>query len=508
MIGKTISHYKILEKLGAGGMGEVFRAEDTKLDRQVALKFLPPDYTEDPEVKARFRREAKAAAALNHPSIVTIHEIGEHEGQSFLVMEHVAGESLKTLLAREELSIDRIIEIGSQICEGLAKAHEADVVHRDIKPDNILIDSDGRATIADCGLAKLKGVTRLTKEDTTMGTVYYMSPEQTLGLEVDRRSDIFSFGVVLYEMITGHLPFGAEYEAAISYSIVHEEPEPLARYKSGVSEGLQRIVDKALDKDRETRYQHIEDLLTDLKRERRKSSETITPLEKGMRTEQVALGQKRTRTIYLSLATITVIFLLLAGYWFMKPEPRSLERIPIAVVDFINETDETELNGLSGMLITALEQSRRLSVLPRSRLFDILKQLGKPGVDHIDESLGKEICNFANVTAMAIASIRRFGEVYTIDLKILDTKKNQFILTSTEKGKGHESVPDMIDHLAESTRKGFKEKAAEIAALKQKVAEVTTPNLEAYQHYFLGEQWINRLKFKEAEEEFKRAIAL
>ena len=250
MIGKTISHYKILEKLGEGGMGVVYKAEDTKLDRFIALKFLPSQYTSDPEIVERFKREAKAAAALNHPNIITVYEVDEHQGQTFIAMEYVKGESLRDRM-KQELSPKEATELISQVCDGLSKAHKAGIVHRDIKPENIMIDEDGRVRILDFGLAKLKDVTRLTKESSTMGTLNYMSPEQIQNAKVDYRSDIFSLGLVLYEMITGQLPFKGEYEAAVSYAIMNEEPEPLARYKAGLSDELQRIVNKTLTRVRQ-----------------------------------------------------------------------------------------------------------------------------------------------------------------------------------------------------------------------------------------------------------------
>jgi len=265
MIGKTISHYKILEKLGEGGMGVVYKAQDTKLKRTVALKFLPPELTRDPEAKKRFIHEAQAASALNHPNVVVIHEIDEFDKQMYIVMEYCQGETLKQLIEKETLYLEKVLEIGIQVCEGLTAAHEKGVIHRDIKPDNIKVTPKGRVKIMDFGLAKLKGSAKLTSTGSTLGTVAYMSPEQAQGMEVDHRSDIFCFGVVFYEMITGRLPFEGEHEAAIIYSIVNETPEPLARYKADVPEGLQRIVDKALDKDINTRYQSTADIIADLK---------------------------------------------------------------------------------------------------------------------------------------------------------------------------------------------------------------------------------------------------
>jgi len=283
MINQTISHYKILKKLGEGGMGEVYLAEDTELHRKVALKFLSPHLVSDADFKTRFKREAQAAAALNHPNIITIHEVAEYEGRSFIAMEYVEGGSLRKLLAENELPVGKVIDLAMQICEGLSKAHEAGIVHRDMKSENILVNNDGRVKILDFGLAKLKATaTKLTKTDATLGTLHYMSPEQARGEEVDQRSDLFSVGVILYELLARQFPFKGEYEMAILYSLMNEEPEPLARYKAGIPEGLQRIVDKTLKKDRSLRYQSAAEMLADLK-----------GLQKDTRMSAVAIPSKR-----------------------------------------------------------------------------------------------------------------------------------------------------------------------------------------------------------------------
>jgi serine/threonine protein kinase len=262
MIGKVVAHYRIIEKIGSGGMGEIYLAEDTKLERQVALKFLPRHLTEDREARTRFEREAKAAAALNHPNIITIHEIGEHEGQVFIAMEYIDGQTLKELIAVNRapstvsqspstphpLPITQVLDIATQIAEGLSAAHEKGIIHRDIKPQNILVDKDGRVKILDFGLAKLKGASPLTQESFAMGTVHYMSPEQGLGREVDARTDIWSLGVVLYEMLAGRLPFLGDYDQAVIYAIVNEEMAPMPDAARKAFPGLANIIRRCLFK--------------------------------------------------------------------------------------------------------------------------------------------------------------------------------------------------------------------------------------------------------------------
>ena len=264
MIGQTISHYKILEKLGEGGMGIVYKAEDTKLKRTVALKFLPPELIRDPEVKERFIHEAQTASALEHHNICNVHEIDEtDDGHTFMVMACYTGESLKERISRSPLKIDEAIAIGSQIAQGLAKAHEKGIVHRDIKPANIHLTDDGVVKILDFGLAKLRGQKKLTKEGTTVGTVAYMSPEQARGEEVDQRTDIWSLGIVLYEMVTGQLPFKGDYEQAVVYSILNEESEPMTGLRTGVPLELERIARKAMAQDSCERYQHVGEMVVE-----------------------------------------------------------------------------------------------------------------------------------------------------------------------------------------------------------------------------------------------------
>ncbi len=292
MIGQTISHYKILEELGEGGMGVVYKAEDTKLKRTVALKFLSPQAVGSEEDKKRFVREAQAAAALHHPNICTVYEIDEVEGQTFIAMAYLDGQSLKEKIEAKPLKFDKAVDIAMQVADGLQEAHESGIVHRDIKSSNVMVTNKDQAILMDFGLARQAGKTMLTKEGTSMGTVAYMSPEQANGEKVDHRTDVWSFGVMLYEMVTGQLPFKGDYEQAVVYSIVNEDPEPMTALRTGVPMELERIANKAMAKNPAERYQNANDMLIDLRSVAKEleSGATKTRLITTARLEKEASG--------------------------------------------------------------------------------------------------------------------------------------------------------------------------------------------------------------------------
>ncbi len=273
MIGSTISHYRILDKLGEGGMGIVYKAQDTKLDRIVALKFLPEHLTENDAERARLMQEAKAAATLNHPNVCTIYRIDEFEGKHFIEMEYVDGETLRHKIPLQSTS--DVLKFAIQVGEALQEAHAKGIVHRDVKAENIMVNAKNQIKVMDFGLAKLKGSLKLTKTSSTIGTLAYMAPEQIQGGEVDARSDIFSFGIVLFEMLTGKTPFRGEHEAAIMYSIVNEEPDSILKFKSDSSPEIDRIIQRSLEKDPEDRYQHVDDMVSELRRVQKQSTRVI-----------------------------------------------------------------------------------------------------------------------------------------------------------------------------------------------------------------------------------------
>jgi serine/threonine protein kinase/tetratricopeptide (TPR) repeat protein len=513
MIGQTISHYKILEKLGEGGMGVVYLVQDLKLDRLVALKFLPGRLTADEIEKERFIHEAKAASSLNHPNVTTIHEIDEYEGQLFIVMEYCPGESIKELVEKEELSLKKVLDIGIQICEGLTAAHEKDVVHRDVKSENIMITPETRVKIMDFGLAKLKGTTKITTTGTTVGTVAYMSPEQAQGMSVDRRSDIFSFGVVLYEMITGQLPFKGDHETAVIYSIVNETPEPLARYKTNVSEGLQRIVSKALTKESEERYQHIDDLMADLKHER-KLLETGTT---DVSTSQIIAAQPRRKRLPLLVSVLAILLVVLFIVIFKSfhvqigPQREAIaEENSLAIMYFENVADPEDRDRFADMitslLITDLSESQYMRVVSRQRLYDILRLLGKENLKVIDRSVASEVAARAGVKWILTGTILQMEPHIILTSEVSEASTGKIILSQRVTGEAGEDLFSVVDRLSAKTKKDLALPESAQEELDRGVADVTTHSPEAYRYYIEGVDCLRKVYHTEAEEAFRKAL--
>lgn len=480
MIGKTISHYKILEKIGEGGMGVVYKAQDTKLDRPVALKFLPQYLSSDSAEKERFFHEAKAASALNHTNITTIHEVDESEGQVYIVMEYVEGKTLKQLVESETVSLKKILDIALQVCDGLSTAREKGIIHRDIKSDNIMLTSKGQVKIMDFGLAKLKGATKLTKVGTTLGTAAYLSPEQAQGEEVDHRSDIFSFGVVLYELLTGQLPFKGEHQSAIIYSILNEEPQPVARYNNKVSPDMERIVSKALAKDREERYQHIEDLQADLRRERKTLEYVRTPTL----TQSVEIPKPvKKKTLPLVFAGVLILILLLGYLAFFKKKElitNSSSKPSMAVLYLQNlsenKADEYFAAGMTEDIITQLSKIGGLRVASRS---DVEEFRNKP-------TNVKDVVKKLNVNYVMEGSVRKYGDKIRITCQLIKAKDGFHIWADYY----DRQMQDLFAIQADVAKQVAQSLEIALAPTEvEKIEKKPTFDVQAYNYYMQGREF-------------------
>jgi len=511
MIGTTISHYKILEKLGEGGMGIVYKAQDLKLDRFVALKFLPPTFGIDEESKQRFIHEAKFASSLQHQNICTIHEIDEtEEGQLFICMDYYEGETLKKKIQKRLLRIEDILEISVQLLNGLSVAHEKGIIHRDIKPANIFITNNNEVKILDFGLAKSSAYTKITRIDgTTHGTVAYISPEQAQGKEATHQSDIWSFCVVLFELLTGDLPFKGEYDQVLIYSVLDREPEKITSLNSETPVELEYIVGRGLEKDLESRYQNVEEILIDLTSFKEKAT-----ISNGTQSiiERKA-NKKRLKSI--AILTVTVISVIL--FYLIIPiilgEKKQKIPISIAVISFENQTGDSSYNYLQkaipNLLITNLEQSENLQVTTWERMYDLLKQIDKNEVDLIDKDLGFEVCNIEGIDVIVLGSFIKAGDVFATDVKVLDVSNKKIIKSANTKSEGLASILEIqIDYLSEEIAEGIGLSASEIESVQLRIAEVSTTSIEAYNHFLSGRDEFEKRYFNNARQCFERAIEL
>jgi len=529
MIGKTISHYRILEKLGEGGMGVVYRAEDTKLRRIVALKFLSPQALGTDDERTRFIHEAQAAASLSHPNICTIHEIDEAEGQTFIAMEYVEGATLREKVSSGPLKLDEAISIASQSGEALHKAHEKGIVHRDVKSGNIMITSDGQVKIMDFGLAKLAGESKLTKTGTTVGTVAYMSPEQARGEGTDGRTDIWSLGVVLYEMLTGQLPFKRDYEQATVYSILNEEPEPVTGVRAGVPMELERIVGKALDKDVETRYQSAAEMVADLKRAKRGSDSAVatashvpteakvTPAqpERSTAAQTARRGNLRKYLVPALIVAIVVFLILFFKPWRFELRPSQdavAEENSLAIMYFDNlaEPDDPRKLGeiVTNLLITDLSESRYVQVVSSQRLYDILKSLGREGAKVIDREVASNVAQKAQARWMLLGSILQTEPRLVITAQIVDVTSGKAVASQRIGGEPGEDVFSIVDKLTVQVKQDLSLPVEAETEADRRVADVTTHSAEAYRYYLEGKDYFYKYLPVDATRSFERAVEL
>jgi serine/threonine protein kinase/tetratricopeptide (TPR) repeat protein len=502
MIDGTISHYRILEKLGAGGMGVVYKGLDTRLDRTVALKFLPDNLDQDPHALERFRREAHAASALNHPGICTIYDVGEEDHRSFIVMEFIDGETLSQHIQRQPLSVEHILDLGIQIADALDVAHARGIIHRDIKPSNIFVTKRGQAKVLDFGLAKLlpKELPHLDSSDSSYkqsqevslvgvisGTPAYMSPEQIRGDDLDARTDIFAFGLLLYEMATGQQAFGGRTGGVIIESILTRAPASIRTANPQIPLRLEEIITKCLEKDRTQRYSSAAAVRSDLQQLKHEvESGNITrsdfvpqPRPSRFRWKELAAGS----------ALLVVLLILVAWYYAARPAHALSRMDTIVLADFNNKTgdpifDDTLRQGLAAQL----QQSPFLSLVSDQRIQQTLRLMGRSPDAKLSSAIIGDLCQRAGSKAYLSGSISNLGTQYVIGVNAVNCQTGDYLAQEQVTANGKENVLKALGEASTKLREKLGESLKTVQKLDTPIEQATTPSLEALQAYSMGRQ--------------------
>ena len=506
--------YQIIEELGKGGMGKVYKADDIELKEKVALKLIKPEISTDKNTVERFQNELKFARKIVHKNVGRMYDLGKEEGSYYITMEYVEGQDLKGLIRQSgQLAIGTTMSIAKQICEGLVEAHRLGVVHRDLKPSNIMIDKDGQARIMDFGIARsLKGK-GITGAGVIIGTPEYMSPEQVEGKDVDQRSDIYSLGAILFEMVTGRVPFEGDTPFTIGVKHKSEVPVDPREINVQVPEDLSRIILKCLEKDREARYQSAGEVRSELVRiaEGLPTTEKFVPPEKPMTSKEITVTFSKKKLLIPALAALALAVVVVVIILFL-PKEIPVEH-SVAVITFENQTGERSYDYLQkaipNLLITSLEQSNNIRVITWERMHDLLDQMGKGDVEVIDGDLGFELCRQNGIEAIVLGSYVKAGEMFATDVKVLDVTTKDLLKSTSSRGKGIDSILErQIDELSKEISKGIGLPSRTIDAVKTRIADVTTSSMEAYDYYLKGREAHEKFYQEEAKQYLEKALEL